>query len=241
MISIVIPIYNSANYLNRCLDSLQGQTYSDWEAVLVDDASTDDSLLIAQQYCQSDSRFTLIQQETNSGQSAARNKGMDHIQGDYLLFLDSDDSLEADCLEQLHCHIGRADLLQTGYKRVTIDGRIIEEKCPSWHRRYVLTSPCMRLYRTAWLKQQAIRFTEGMIYEDVLFSARIWRAKPVIEVYHYTGYLYLVNPHSTTSRSHDTSRIFRELRTLGIRPWQFNALLIRLRAHFIKESIKHTI
>lgn len=236
MVSIVIPIYNSAPYLSSCLESLLKQTVSDWEAIMIDDASTDESAQIAASYCEQDPRFTLLLQLHNMGQSAARNRGLQHVRGEYLLFLDSDDSLSPDYIEIMLRHIGDADLLQTGYKRVRLDGTNAEEKCPSWLRRYVLTSPCMRLYRTAWLREKGILFEEGMIYEDVLFSARIWKAKPKIRVHQYTGYCYRINPHSTTSKQHDTTRIFHELRTLGIHPLQFNALRIRLRAHFIKEK-----
>lgn len=236
MVSIVIPIYNSAPYLSSCLESLLKQTISDWEAILVDDASTDESAQIAASYCQKDKRFHMLRQPHNKGQSAARNLGMQQVKGEHLLFLDSDDSLAPDYIEEMLRHIEDADLLQTGYRRVRLDGTITEEKCPTWHRRYVLTSPCMRLYRTAWLREKGILFEEGMIYEDVLFSARIWKEKPNIRVHHYTGYCYLINPHSTTSKQHDTTRIFHELKMLGIRPLQFNALRIRLRAHFIKEK-----
>lgn len=236
MVSIVIPIFNSAPYLSGCLASVSKQTIGDWEAILIDDASTDESAQIAASYCKQDQRFCLLQQPHNMGQSAARNLGMQHVKGEYLLFLDSDDALAPDYLEVMLHHIEDADVLQTGYKRIRLDGTITEEKCPSWHRRYVLTSPCMRLYRTTWLREKGILFEQGMIYEDVLFSARIWKAKPKIRVHQYTGYLYLINPHSTTSEPHDTTRIFYELRMLGLHPLQFNALRIRLRAHFIKEK-----
>ena len=236
MVSIVIPIYNSAPYLSSCLESLLKQTISDWEAIMIEEASTGESAQIATSYCEQDPRFSMLLQPHNMGQSAARNRGLQHVRGEYLLFLDSDDSLSPDYIEIMLRHIGDADLLQTGYKRVSLDGTIAEEKCPSWHRRYVLTSPCMRLYRTAWLREKGILFEEGMIYEDVLFSARIWKAKPKIRVHQYTGYCYRINPHSTTSKQHDTTRIFHELRMLGLHPLQFNALRIRLRAHFIKEK-----
>lgn len=237
MISIVIPIFNTAAYLEDCLDSLIAQTYADWEAILVDDASTDASAGIAESYCRKDARFRLIRQERNKGQSAARNRGMQLVKGEYLAFLDSDDTFEPDYLQTLVSHIGYADLLQTGYKRVTPCGAIVEEKCPTWRSRYTLTSPCMRLYRTQWIQDHKLTFPEGMIYEDVLFSARLWKEHPEIRVFHYTGYRYLVNPGSTTARQHDTRRIFRELHDLHIRYFQYNALRIRLRMHFLKEKI----
>lgn len=237
MISVVIPVYNSALYLMSCLESLQRQSCSDWEAILVDDASTDGSADLAASFAEADKRFRLIRLSENGGQSAARNKGMKAIKGNYLTFIDSDDSVEPDYLETLLREIGNNDLLQTGYKRISIGGDIIEEKCPNWGKRFTLTSPCMRLYRTAWLQEKGLRFPEGMIYEDVLFSAQVWQQKPKIRVYHYTGYRYLVNPESTTSRPHDTNLIFSKLREQGIGLFQFNALRLRLRAHFIKQLL----
>lgn len=237
MVSIVIPIYNTAAFLRQCLDSLIAQTHADWEAILVDDASTDNSAEIAAEYCSMDSRFRLIRQAHNKGQSAARNLGMTEITGEYLAFVDSDDRLQPDYLETLISQIGDADLLQTGYKRVTADGKVLEEKCPTWRTRYTHTTPWARLYRTQWIQNHHLTFKEGMIYEDVLFSAKVWKEQPKMRVYRYTGYLYSVNPQSTTSQKHDTRRIFRELREQNIHLLQFNALRVRLRAYFIKGQI----
>ncbi|MBO7119164.1 MAG: glycosyltransferase [Bacteroidaceae bacterium] len=92
MISVVVPIFNAEAYLRRALDSILSQTCKDWEAILVDDGSTDSSGHIAQEYAQRDTRFKVIHKQ-NSGQSDARNLGMQHIAGEFLLFLDADDFL----------------------------------------------------------------------------------------------------------------------------------------------------
>ncbi|MBO7068149.1 MAG: glycosyltransferase family 2 protein [Bacteroidaceae bacterium] len=98
MISVIVPIYNVEKYLRRALDSILSQTYKDWEAILVDDGSTDGSSLIAEEYARNDNRFKVIH-KTNGGQSDARNAGMQHINGEYLLFLDSDDFLHPQLME----------------------------------------------------------------------------------------------------------------------------------------------
>ena len=98
MISVIVPIYNVERYLRRALDSLLAQTYPDWEAILVDDGSTDGSSLIVEEYGQKDSRFKVIHQP-NSGHSEARNVGMERAKGTYLLFLDSDDFLHPQLME----------------------------------------------------------------------------------------------------------------------------------------------
>ena len=89
--SVVVPIYNAAIYARQCLDSVAAQTFRDFEVVMVDDGSTDDSVAVCQSYCIRDDRFRLISHERNRGASAARNTGIDNAMGEYLLFLDNDD------------------------------------------------------------------------------------------------------------------------------------------------------
>ena len=92
MISVIVPIYNVACHLHRALDSILSQTYKDWEAILVDDGSTDNSGKIAEEYAQKDNRFKVIH-KTNGGLSDARNAGMEYLSGEFLIFLDADDFL----------------------------------------------------------------------------------------------------------------------------------------------------
>lgn len=98
MISVVVPIYNTEKYLRRALDSILSQTHKDWEAILVDDGSTDGSGRIAEEYAGNDHRFKVIH-KPNGGLSDARNAGMQHITGELLLFLDSDDFLHPQLME----------------------------------------------------------------------------------------------------------------------------------------------
>ena len=98
MISVVVPIYNVERYLHRTLDSLLNQTYKGWEAILVDDGSTDQSGKIADEYAHKDNRFKVIH-KANGGQSEARNLGMDYVCGEELLFLDADDFMHPQLME----------------------------------------------------------------------------------------------------------------------------------------------
>ena len=104
MISVIVPIYNVELYLRRALDSILSQTHKDWEAILVDDGSTDASGRIAEEYEQCDHRFKVIH-KPNGGQSDARNVGLENINGEHLIFLDADDFLHpqlmALCLEAM--------------------------------------------------------------------------------------------------------------------------------------------
>lgn len=100
MVSIIIPIYNSANYLQRCLDSVVHQTYNDWELILVDDGSVDDSKSLCDKEAESDGRIRVLHQN-NQGASIARRNGIREAQGEWLTFVDSDDIIENDYIERL--------------------------------------------------------------------------------------------------------------------------------------------
>lgn len=97
-ISVIIPIYNVEKYLARALDSLLAQTHTNWEAILVDDGSTDNSAAIAENYCKKDNRFHLTKQK-NQGQAVARNIALNMISGDYVMYLDPDDMLHPQAME----------------------------------------------------------------------------------------------------------------------------------------------
>jgi Glycosyltransferases involved in cell wall biogenesis len=106
-ISVIIPVYNASKYLKRCLDSIKNQTYSNWEAICVDDGSTDNSLDILNEYASKDSRFKVIA-KSNGGVSDARNVGMDNVTGDYVMYVDSDDFIHHQTME-LACAFVKRD------------------------------------------------------------------------------------------------------------------------------------
>ena len=103
-VSIIIPVYNVAPYIQRCIESVQAQTYKDIECLLIDDCSTDESITIVEKIiseCKDSSCFSIIHHNTNQGLSAARNTGIIASTGEYIYFLDSDDSITSDCIELL--------------------------------------------------------------------------------------------------------------------------------------------
>ena len=99
-VSVIIPMYNAEAFIKDCLDSLVAQTFTDFEAIIIDDGSTDNSARIAASYASSDNRFRLIGQP-NKGQSEARNTGLKIMHGDYVTFIDSDDCVAPSYLETL--------------------------------------------------------------------------------------------------------------------------------------------
>lgn len=122
MISVIVPVYNVETYLEECLDSIQNQTYTDLEVILVNDGSTDGSKAICERYCQTDKRFRLINQ-SNQGQSVARNTGVTASRGEFIAFVDSDDMILANYLETLMQHMGEdVDIVEsqfTVHKRIS--------------------------------------------------------------------------------------------------------------------------
>jgi glycosyltransferase involved in cell wall biosynthesis len=93
VVSVIVPCYNYAQYIGDCLESLLAQTFQDWECIVINDGSTDNSVEIIKQYCNKDSRIICLTQ-TNSGPTVARNFGLKHSQGEYIQFLDADDKIE---------------------------------------------------------------------------------------------------------------------------------------------------
>ena len=131
-VSIIVPIHNAQKYLRKCIESVLSQRISDWELLLIDDGSIDDSLHIAETFAQQDERIRVLTQE-QSGQGAARNHALELAQGDYIAFLDADDWWDTDYLERHLNEIDGHDIVQSGYRRV-VDGQVIEERHPrhSW-------------------------------------------------------------------------------------------------------------
>lgn len=235
-ISVIVPIYNAATYLERCINSLIHQSYYDLQIILIDDGSTDNSYQIAQNFATKDKRIKLISQ-SNQGQSAARNKGLQYALGEYISFIDADDYIDLDFYQTLISTIGTKDCVQIGYKRVSISGNILQEKAPVHF--YQFTSPCMRLYRHDTLEKYHILFPTDMIYEDVIFSLEFWKHKPTYNVLAYKGYNYMVNPLSTTAKRDfgAEKKLFATIKKLKHQqPLWYKLLIIytsiRLKFHF---------
>lgn len=130
--SIIIPVYNAERTLKRCLNSILNQTFADYEVILVDDGSTDDSNGIICQYCESDSRFHLKAQP-NSGPGSARNAGLSVASGRRIAFVDCDDYVGADYLASLYDAFDKtnADMVFFGYHMISSDGKTLDTRLPN--------------------------------------------------------------------------------------------------------------
>lgn len=121
--SILIPVFNQVGLMDGCIASITGQTFGEFEVILVDDGSTDASYDMCMDFCRKDDRFRILQHPKNASLLAARLTGMKDIKGDYVLFVDSDDYLEKDSLELLHNSLTEkpVDILRFGYIKEFID------------------------------------------------------------------------------------------------------------------------
>lgn len=122
MISVIIPVYNTKQYLDRCISSVVNQTYRNLEIFLIDDHSTDGSSDMLDVWAKKDDRIRVIHKEKNEGVSAARNTGLLEAKGEYVAFVDSDDCIEPEMYEQLHFWIDKtkADIAFGGFTRIGV-------------------------------------------------------------------------------------------------------------------------
>ncbi len=180
-ISVIVPVYNTENWLQECVDSILSQTYCNLEILLIDDGSTDSSPALCDSYAQIYPQIKICHQ-SNQGLSAARNTGLDMASGSYIFFLDSDDFLEPDALETMYLTLtdNDADLIIGAYRKVNATGESLEiEGFPYssnittiseedfWQlstRKAVAIVAWSKLYpRRLWDK---LRFPVGKIHED---------------------------------------------------------------------------
>lgn len=140
LLTIVIPCYNQAIYLTDCIESILMQSYENWEALIINDGSTDDTTIVSKEFCQKDSRIKLFE-KNNGGLSSARNHGIQQAKGDWILFLDADDFLIKHHFEEINQIIASTneiDLIQTGYHHMNENGKIILHTVMPFHSRNLL-------------------------------------------------------------------------------------------------------
>jgi len=188
-ISIIVPVYNVASYIEACMQSICEQTFKDFEVILVDDCGTDRSMELAEETVRRCALTTsILHHEHNRGLSAARNTGLAAAQGEYVLFVDSDDQLMPQCLELLYRQADRtrADMTFGGFET-------FGDKERTHHPHgtpYVMA--WNKLCRRSFLIDNGIQFIEGLIHEDCPWSFEIeCKARKITMVPDIT-YRYLI-------------------------------------------------
>lgn len=212
MITIIIPVYNASKYLDECLNSVSAQTFADWECILINDGSTDNSGAICDKWAATDCRFKVVHQ-ANVGVSAARNKGIELAKGEYIAFIDSDDWVDNNYLGLLQDAYNKsyADLCIVGLQQHSSNGKIIKyspNTCDTFRieedsndilvdlvKQYLLFGPVSKLYSKYLLFKYNIRFDKTISYgEDLVFNFEYLERTRTISCvisspYHYRVYV----------------------------------------------------
>lgn len=219
LISIIIPLYNVSQYVATCINSVLSQSYRPLEIILVDDASTDDSLNRAMKTCHSDFsvKTKALIHSKNKGQSAARNLGLLNSEGKYIFFLDSDDILLPHCISTLFSSIERNDvaLVMADIERLESDGsrkneafyshcedqiHREEEIIRCYYNNLLTISPCNKLIKRNFLIENKIFFEEGQLFEDWLWCMDLAHKLTAYVSISETTYLYRRTPGSTVTK-----------------------------------------
>lgn len=214
-ISIIIPVYNAETDIERCLDSILKQTYTDYEVILVDDGSRDSSGSICDSYSSRYDHIRCIHQP-NSGVSEARNRGLGAVTGKYVTFIDSDDYVTPDYLEQLveAAHQTSAELIQGGFRRIYYDGSSEPEsiKCvqtpvvtslKSDYLKYLRGFIWSKLFLNSVIKEHDLHFDKSLtLSEDLCFILEYVTYINKVAFIPTDGYCYCISPSSASSRFH---------------------------------------
>ena len=213
-LSIVIPVYNVEKYLNACIDSVRKQTFKDWELLLVDDGSVDNSYCMAADYAKKDSRIKAFS-NSHKGVSAARNLGVKMAEGEYIMFVDSDDTIEPNACEFLLDAVKGFDFAVSAYRTVYRDGKSVVHNIESFAgsmERFcqgideylgeaILQGPCWKVFKRDIIIKNGIVFPEHMSFgEDSFFVYTYMKYIENINVIAMSTYNYYIREHGLNCR-----------------------------------------
>ena len=222
LISIIVPIYNAEQYLEKCVDSIINQTYTNLEIILVDDGSPDNCGAICDEYAKKDSRIKVIH-KPNGGLSSARNAGLDLAKGDYLTFIDSDDYVESDMVSSVVNTIqnGEVEIVLIREKQVNLKGETtkIVGDIPTDTTFYKdkdflielvlgkqINGACDKFYKKALVNH--LRFEEGRHHgEDMLFNVQYLDCVKKVGYVDSIKYSYVANEDSVTHASFNSHSV----------------------------------
>ena len=191
--SIIIPVYNVEEYIEKCLQSVENQTFGDYEVIVVDDETPDNSMQIVQRFSDAAPEKYHVIHQKNKGLGGARNTGAAAAQGEYLVFIDSDDYIHPDMLQVLDQRLqeDHSDMLMFNFTEVTTSGEILDEAricqedtvCRSEEERMpiLLCPPAAwnKVYLRSFYQSSGVTFPEKTIYEDIVTRILVAKAQSV--------------------------------------------------------------
>lgn len=231
LLSVIVPVYGVERYLDRCLDSIVGQTYLNLEIILVDDKSPDKCPAMCDSWAERDHRIKVIHKPVNEGLGYARNTGMEHMTGDYFTFVDSDDYLDVDIYRKMMDEIVRkeVDIAFMGSFKELPDGSMAENKLtvetefygdnmvdfaynfiPGVCDKTYLCSVCMAIFKRVG-NLPKFDSERSAVSEDLRWMLRIIFNVSKVCRLPYSGYYYMFNPASisNTYRTADIPKIIK--------------------------------
>lgn len=215
-VTIVIPVYNSEKYISRCLDSILAQTYKDINILVINDGSKDNSQKIINEYKERYDNIIAIEQE-NMGVSKTRNKAINMVKTKYIMFIDNDDYIDIDYVENHIKYIKEEnlDVVMSGYRRITENKKILKNvslEDEEWSK-FMVLAPWAKIYKREYLIEKNIRFLENNIGEDVYFNMQALQLTNKIKIIKYVGYNWFFN---TKSISNTSQKNYKELNVFGL-------------------------
>lgn len=244
-VSIIVPIFNMEKYLNKCIDSISKQTYSNIEIILINDGSIDSSEKIALRWAKKDSRIIYVYQN-NMGSGIARNNGLSKATGKYIMFIDPDDWIEKNAIEQFvtQMEINNADLIIACAWNEYFDknGNLIEKKCDDFEDEYIndikkiqnkyvtlflenaINSPWNKMYKLDIIKQNNIEFPDMKRSQDIVFNYRYYDCIKSLQMYNKNLYHYRIENETYNKKVHieyykTVCKIYEDINNL-LKKWQ---------------------
>lgn len=216
--SIIVPMYNVESYLDKCIESIVAQSYRNFEMLLIDDQSTDNTLKIAQSWRNKDGRIRIIKNAINFGLSATRNIGIRNAKGDYLVFVDSDDYIEKKTLE-IFANIIQSqhpDIIYAGFFQENMDG-FVEKKYgflsnsnrlystyeymySELEHRNLYAASAFGIYDRKKIIDRELFFKEGILHEDEEWTPRVLLNLDTVYLSDFYFYHYIKRPGSITTK-----------------------------------------
>ena len=208
LISVIVPVYNAAPYLGRCLDSILGGTHEELEVILVDDGSTDGSGEICDTYAVRDPRVRVLHNE-KAGVAATRNSGLDNAKGEFISFVDSDDYVHPETFEKLYQAIEESGASMSVCSYIYVDegagkkfyNKGIPKNDKVFRTLDILMEEVFKPYHTYWMSLWAklyraelwskLRFRDGKYFEDHYAMPRIYMSCETCACIGFTGYYYM--------------------------------------------------
>ena len=214
MVTVIIPAYNSEKYIGRCIKSVLGQSFQDFEILVIDDGSTDGTGEVVKEFARLDERV-IYKKQKNIGVAKTRNKAVGRARGEFVAFMDNDDFVDSDYLEKLLPRKGE-DVVISGFKRPDENGKIMTQmqlEDTEWSK-FMNPTPWAKIYRRDFIVDNKLEFLDNNIGEDVYFNLVAMLTARKVRILDYVGYNWFYNRESISSTEHknfEKVNIFRLL------------------------------